>query len=272
MQQRRIRIWPALLVFGALIALVTIAPTAVGATSLNLQFTTAGGQRALDLSGSGFGPGEKITMTGLKNDNSIVNYPDAIGNPIGAFEVFIPYDPNVFRIKASGQLTGITTLVDVGPVAGTPPGFVPPYPRLDACYYFDTGFYWNSCPGASLSGGYVSVPGYVYGPGYTLVPGAGVPAPAPVPAPVPVPAPAPSGTAATVGTAVTITAVGFTPNETVSAWITAPDTSVTQIGTAPASADGTVSISVTFPSAGTWQVTAHGQTSGKDVINRYAVT
>jgi hypothetical protein len=266
MQQRRFRIWPALLVFGALLAFGAIAPTAVGATSLNLQFTTAGGQRVLDLSGSGFGPGEKITMVGLKTDNSTVNYPDAVGNPIGAFEVFIPYDSNVFRIKASGQLTGITTLVDVGPVAGTPPGFVPPYPQLGACYYFDTGFYWNSCPGASLSGGYG--PGYVFGPGYTLVPGAGVPVPAPAPAPVP----APTSTAATVGTAVTITAVGFTPNETVSAWITAPDSSVTQIGSAPASADGTVSISVTFPSAGNWQVTAHGQTSGREVVNRYTVT
>ena len=45
-----------------------------------------------------------------------------------------------------------------------------------------------------------------------------------------------------------------------------------QVGSAQAAADGTVTISLTFPAAGKWQITAHGQTSGKDVVTYYTVS
>ena len=38
MQQRRFRIWPALLIFGVLLTLATVAPVAVGATALSVSF------------------------------------------------------------------------------------------------------------------------------------------------------------------------------------------------------------------------------------------
>lgn len=269
MQYGRFRIWPALIVFGVLLALVTVAPVAVGASGLDVSFgTSASGQKTIVVSGNGFAPGERVTITGFANDNSTVTFPVATANAIGAFDMTENFNPSVFRLKAVGQLTGITAFADVGPVAGTPPGFVPPYPHLGPCAIFDTGFFYNSCPGASgFLPGFSGFPygfGFPYGPGYGLVPGV-----VPVPAPAPAAAPASS---ATVGTPVTITATGFTPNETVSAWATGPDGNVTQIGSAPASADGTVTITIAFPAAGNWQVTTHGQTSGKEVVNRYTVS
>ncbi len=268
MLRQRLRVWPALLVFGVLLALVTVVPQAVGASGLQVQFSNANGQKTLMLVGNGFGPGEKVTISGFTTDNQNAYFPDVTADAIGGFTAQVSYQPSVFRVKASGQLTGITALADVGATAGTPPGFVPSYPRLGPCAYFDTGYYYNSCPGAGYFGsGFVNGPGYVYGPGIVTNP-----APVPAPAPAPVPAPAPGTGTATVGQAVTFTLGGFTTNETVSASVTAPDASVAQIGSAQAAADGTVTIQITFPAAGAWQVVAHGQTSGKDVVTRYTVS
>ena len=266
MQRRWFRVWPALLVFGVLFALVVVAPQAVGASGLQVQFSNANGQKTLVLVGNGFAPGEKVSISGFTTDNQVASFPDATADAIGGFTMPIYYQPSVFRVKATGQLTGITVLADVGAVAGTPPGFLPRYPSLGPCYFFDTGYYYGSCPGASFYG-----PGYPYAPGVVVNP---VPAPAPAPAPVPVPAPAPVpgvGTAM-VGQAVTFTIGGFTANETVSAAVTAPDASVSQLGTAQAAADGTIIIQITFPAAGNWQVTTHGQTSGKNVVTSYTVS
>ena len=262
MHYRRYRVWPALLVFGVLLALVGVAPEAVGATGLSVQQNTgANGAKVFVLAGNGFGPGEKVTVTGIQNDGAIANFPDVAADGIGSFNAAVPFNGNVFRIKASGQLTGITAIADVGPVFGTPPGFVPPYPRLGPCAIFDTGFYYNSCPGAY---------GYGYGGYY---PGLVIPQPGyTVPGPVtlaPAPAPAPTANAVAVGQSVSIPAGGFTPGEQVAASITGPNGQVTQIGTAPAAQDGTVTIMVTFPSAGTWTVTATGQTSTKSVVNTF---
>lgn len=163
--QRWFRGWPALLVFGVLLALVTIAPQAVGASGLQVQFSNANGQKTLILVGNGFAPGEKVTISGFTTDTQLASFPDATTDAIGGFSMQILYQPSVYRVKASGQLTGITVLADVGPVAGTPPGFLPAYPRLGPCYSFDTGFYYNSCPGAGFFG-----PGYGYSPGVVINP------------------------------------------------------------------------------------------------------
>ncbi len=268
--QQRFWSWSALLVFGVLLALVTIAPQAVGASGLQVQFSNANGQKALILVGNGFAPGENVTISGFTTDNQPASFPDVTTDAIGGFSTQIPYQPSVYRVKASGQLTGITVLADVGPVAGTPPGFLPAYPRLGPCYYFDTGYYYNSCPGAGFFGS-----GYGYDPGIVInpaPPSAPAPVPAPSPAPATVPAPASGTGTATAGQPVTFSVGGFTPNETVSASITAPDASMGQIGSAQAAADGTVTISLTFPAAGNWQIAAHGQSSNKDVVTRYTVS
>lgn len=262
MHHRRFRIWPALIGLGILLALGTVAPVAVGASDINVSFGTgAGNQRVLILSGHGFAPGEQITLTGLVSDGSTVNFPAATGNGIGGFDATIPFNPGVFRIRAVGQLTGITSFVDVGDIAGVPPGFLGRYPALGPCALGGGGYFYNSC-----AFGYGPFfPGYagLYGPAYVYAPGTTAVQP---------PATTPATGTATVGTPVTVTAGGFTPNESVSAWVTGPDGNVTQIGSAPAAADGTVTISVTFPSAGNWQVTAHGQSSQKDVVSRYTVS
>jgi len=256
MQQRRYRIGPALLIVGVLLTLLTVAPTAVGATELNIRFggTAAGGQQSLVLSANGFGPGELVSITGLVSDGRIAQYPDVATNGIGGFDVGIAYEPAVFRIRAVGQLTGITAFADVGPVTGTPPGFLPPYSRLGPCDIFDTGFFYNSCPGASGFGsGVVFQP--IYGPTVPVVvaPGTGSPA------------------TATVNTPITFTLTGFAPGEQVSAFATGPDASVRQIGAAAANADGSVTVTVTFPSAGQWTVTAKGQSSQKQTVTGFTV-
>jgi hypothetical protein len=97
-------------------------------------------------------------------------------------------------------------------------------------------------------------------------------------APQPPPAQAPttsatiaSGRSAATGRQVAIVVGGFTPDETVTASVTGPNGQSLQIGSAPAASDGSVTITLSFPSAGTWQVTVHGQTSGKNVVNTYTV-
>ena len=64
---------------------------------------------------------------------------------------------------------------------------------------------------------------------------------------------------------------GFHPGEIVSLWTTAPDATVAPLDSTTADSQGTTSVTVSFPTAGTWHVTAHGQTSGVEVTGTYAV-
>jgi hypothetical protein len=105
--------------------------------------------------------------------------------------------------------------------------------------------------------------GYPYGVPYAYAP--------PAPAPGTVTATIVSGRVVTVGQQVSTTVDGFTAGETVTASATGPNGQTLQIGSAPAASDGSVTVSITFPSAGIWQVTLHGQTSNKNVVNSYTV-
>jgi len=80
-----------------------------------------------------------------------------------------------------------------------------------------------------------------------------------------------TGRVASTGQQVTASIDGFSAGEMVTASITAPNGQVMQVGSAAAAADGSVTIMVTFPSAGTWQVTAHGQSSNKTVVDAFTV-
>lgn len=64
---------------------------------------------------------------------------------------------------------------------------------------------------------------------------------------------------------------GFTAGELISLWATTPDGGTTPIDGTMADSTGNFSVEVSFPSAGTWAVTAHGQTSGVEVVSTYAV-
>ncbi|MDQ2788036.1 MAG: hypothetical protein M3Y58_23910 [Chloroflexota bacterium] len=82
-----------------------------------------------------------------------------------------------------------------------------------------------------------------------------------------------NGTPASIGTAVIFAGNGFTANEQISLWETPPDNSpVTALPSIQADNTGAFTDSVTFPSMGNWQVTAHGHTSAHELIGRYAVT
>jgi hypothetical protein len=77
--------------------------------------------------------------------------------------------------------------------------------------------------------------------------------------------------AATVGLPVSFTASGFTPGEHVSAWVTAPASTVTPLNQATADHTGSVVITTSFATAGLWQVTAHGVDSAHEVVGQYQV-
>jgi len=81
----------------------------------------------------------------------------------------------------------------------------------------------------------------------------------------------PYGTAAGVGSPVSFTGNGFAANESISLWETGPDSSVIPLTGTDSDSKGTFGISVTFPTAGNWQITAHGKTTSKETIGRYAV-
>jgi hypothetical protein len=252
MRQRWYRMWLALLILGAILAVLAVAPLTVGATDLNVSTGTGpDGRTAIILAGNGFGPGEPITITGFTNDGRLAQFPSTTANMIGAFQTTLFFQQGVVRLQATGQLTGITALKDVGPAWIQPPGFVPIYPRLSPCAYFDTGYYWNSCA-----------------PAFTPYPGYVAPGPAPA-APAP---PVPTGNAAPVGQAVSIPAAGFNAGETVLVTLTGPDGKTTAGASTQADANGNATVIVTFPSAGNWTVTIKGQASGKQGTIQYSVS
>jgi hypothetical protein len=80
-----------------------------------------------------------------------------------------------------------------------------------------------------------------------------------------------SGRVVTTGQQVVATIDGFTAGETVTASVTGPNGQSLQIGSAPAAQDSSVTVTLSFPSTGTWQLTVHGQTSNKNVVNSYTV-
>ena len=82
-----------------------------------------------------------------------------------------------------------------------------------------------------------------------------------------------NGTPVNIGAAVSFSGSGFIANETISLWETPPDNSpVRALPSIHADTTGAFTDSVTFPSAGNWQVTAHGRDAAHEVIGRYAVT
>jgi hypothetical protein len=74
-----------------------------------------------------------------------------------------------------------------------------------------------------------------------------------------------------VGTAIQFAGNGFTPNDSLSFWETGPDNNPIPLGGTQSDGSGGFNFTVSFPSAGTWQVTAHSITSGKEVTGNYAV-
>ena len=88
------------------------------------------------------------------------------------------------------------------------------------------------------------------------------------------PALAGMGAPVTVGRGVIVTfaPAGFGASEVVNAWMTAPDGTVVPLQTTQASSTGQVTITTSFPTAGLWQVTAHGASSGQNTVGRYQVT
>ncbi|MCA1722828.1 MAG: hypothetical protein LC748_00955, partial [Thermomicrobia bacterium] len=81
-----------------------------------------------------------------------------------------------------------------------------------------------------------------------------------------------NGTPATIGVPVVFSGSGFNANEGISLWTTAPDSSVGKLPGISADTTGAFTTTVTFPSAGNWQVTAQAPGSTHQVIGRYAVS
>lgn len=76
----------------------------------------------------------------------------------------------------------------------------------------------------------------------------------------------------TLGSPVTFSGTGFNGGEPIALWDTAPDSSVAMLPGINADGTGGFTTTVTFPSAGNWQITAHGRDSAHEVIGRYTIT
>ncbi len=79
------------------------------------------------------------------------------------------------------------------------------------------------------------------------------------------------GTPIAVGASVTFSGTGFDVNESLSVWETGPDTTVTPLSGIQTDGSGVFTVTLSFPTVGQWQVTAHSINSGKEVVGRYAV-
>jgi hypothetical protein len=71
---------------------------------------------------------------------------------------------------------------------------------------------------------------------------------------------------------VTFTVTGFSAGENVSVWTTSPEGTVSGLDGTQANTLGRVTVTTTFPSAGLWQITAHGQSSGHEAVGQYQVS
>lgn len=78
-------------------------------------------------------------------------------------------------------------------------------------------------------------------------------------------------TIASVPQRVRFTGNGFASNEMIAFWMTAPDRSVIALDSAQADGLGAIAVTVSLTSDGIWQVTAHGLTSRREIVSRYAV-
>lgn len=106
-------------------ALMALAPVAVGATELGaLPAALSNGTSIVVLQGNGFGPGEKIQVTGYLNDGRTAIYPVITADAGGAFNMPENVVAGVTRYVGVGQSTGLNASTIVG-VPNFPPGSLP---------------------------------------------------------------------------------------------------------------------------------------------------
>ena len=106
-------------------ALVALAPVAVGATEIGaLPAALSNGTSIIVLQGNGFGPGERVQVTGYLNDGRTALFPIIIADASGAFNVPENIVAGVTRYVGIGQGTGLSASTIVG-VPNFPPGSLP---------------------------------------------------------------------------------------------------------------------------------------------------
>ena len=144
-------------------ALMALAPIAVGATEIGaLPGALANGTSIVVLQGNGFGPGEKVQITGYLNDGRTAIYPILTADAGGAFNVPENIVAGVTRYVGIGQNTGLSASTIVGVPnfpPGSLPGVLPPIYSPYSPYYggyggYGYGGYGNGYGGYGGFGGY----------------------------------------------------------------------------------------------------------------------
>jgi len=255
--------------FLVMLAVVLVAlPVPVAAAAIAVQPGTVNGSAALLVTGNGFGPNEAIRITGATNDGRQAVYPDARSDGSGNLNTALYAEASVVTITATGQSSQATATVPVYPVVSAIPG--------------TTGSTYPGQPYPAQPYPVQPYPAQPYpGQQYPVQPYPSQPYPTP-PYPVqpypgqqyPVQPSAPSQPATSVagiGQPTSVTGAGFGANERIAIWFTGPDASVTSYPGVVADSRGGVTTTAVFPSAGLWQVTLSGQSSGVTVINRFTV-
>lgn len=245
--------------FGIVIAIVLVMPMwVVAADTTTNPLTppilgatgdiTAAVNTPVTFSGNGFDPNESLTvwetppdgtapipLSGLQTDGS------------GAFSVMVSFPSNgSWQVTAHSIATGKETVnrYSVGAGGGTTSNPAPPP---------------SPSPVVPSPSGSPNVP--VASPVAPAAPATG--ATNSVTASLP---------QAGVGAAVTFSGNGFNAGESISIWDTAPDSTVAPLSGVFSDGTGGFNTQVSFPSAGIWQITAHGKDSGHEVIGRFNIS
>ncbi len=230
--------------FLVMLAVVLVAlPVPVAAAAIAVQPGTVNGSAALLVTGNGFGPNEAIRITGATNDGRQAVYPDARSDGSGNLNTALYAEASVVTITATGQSSQATATVPVYPVVSAIPG--------------TTG---STYPGQPYPAQPYPVQPYPAQP----YPGQQYPVQPSAPS-------QPATSVAGIGQPTSVTGAGFGANERIAIWFTGPDASVTSYPGVVADSRGGVTTTAVFPSAGLWQVTLSGQSSGVTVINRFTV-
>jgi len=120
-------------------ALMVLAPVAVGATEIGaIPGALQNGTSVVVLQGNGFGPGEKVAVTGYLNDGRTAIYPAITADASGAFTAPENIVNGVTRYIAVGQSTTLSASTIVGQ-PNFPPGSLPG--QLQPIFYGPYGGY-----------------------------------------------------------------------------------------------------------------------------------
>lgn len=285
------------------IALVTLTAPVAATDTTTLPAQTVTVSQAVSFAGSGFDPGERISLWTSAPSGATTPLEGVTANTDGSFAATVSFPSDGYwQVTAQGNASARQVIggYNVG-TSGTSGVGGNPAPAASGASavavgqtvtFTGSGFaanelvsLWTTAPDAGTAAlpgvaadasGNVAVPVSFPSAGYWQVTAQGLSSSVQSISGYTVSDGAavspPAAGVVTVGRNATFTASGYQPRETVAMWTTAPDAQTAALPSSTADSAGRVTVTTAFPTPGYWQITAQGATSRVLKIVGYNVT